>query len=609
MIPETSSGMNWKQTVDLLNILLRLYRLLWQVSPFHLLGNLFFRVLLALHPVVQLYITTALVNRVALVITEGHSIVGALNIILLQAGLFIASSGVRALDGMIMASMKTKTRFHIEEKMAVHSSRLPLVHFDRPDFHDSFHRAMASQNSLFLIDNSFAIIQSLLTFSGYFAVVAGFHWILAVGLLLFVTPSLIVNFRLGRQRFLQMVMQTPVARKAQYVFYLLTGRDAAKEVRLFDLSNYLLGAWRSLFWKNANEQLRLERKGLAMNWGVDAFGTLVGGALLTGLAWLGTKGRLTIGQYVALTEAFSSANNQLMIIANNLAIIHQNILFARELFAFFELPEEEQSAEQRRMPERITRGIEVRDLSFCYPNRAEPSIRDINLHIAPGQKIAIVGDNGAGKSTLAKCMLGLYTPTTGSVCIDGADIRNLERSDLRRKITAVFQDYVRYQMTVRENIGFGSLERMHDDAWLEVAAAKSGADEFIDRMPQRFDALLGPMFEGGRELSHGQWQKIAIGRAYFRDAEIVVLDEPTASMDPLTEAMVFENFLRMAEGKTAIIISHRLGICKAVDRIYVMKNGRIIEQGTHEELLGQNGEYRHMYETQSKWYDRHGLLE
>ncbi len=592
-----------ERTKELISTLMQMYRLLWMVSPVRLLCTILFRLLLALHPVIHLYILSMLINAVTQVITAAHPVSDVWKVVGLQAGLAIAAAGIRTLNGIVMSSQKMKMKFYIENRMASQASQLPLVAFDKPDYYDSFHRATVSQNSLILIDNSTAVIQSLITVSGYFIIVASFHWLLALGLLIFVAPTLIVNMKLGQSRYHQMMLQTTVARKARYIFNLLVGRESAKEVRLFGLAPYLIDRWRSLFWKNANEQIRLERKGVLLNWGVESVNSLVGGTLVIGLAWLGTKGRVTLGQYVALVEAFSSANNQLMLISSNMSFMYQNALFARELFAYFEQPTEEQPRVPMSIGDRIKQGIEVDGLEFRYPGRPEPVLNNISFFVHPGQKIAIVGDNGAGKSTLVKCLLGLYAPSRGTIRYDGTDIIMFDPIELRKKITAVFQDFVRYQLTVRENIGFGSVHQLTEDARLEAAAAKSGANEFLLGLEDGFDSPLGPMFDGGRELSQGQWQKIAISRAYFRDAEIVVLDEPTASMDPMTEAALFEEFLRMAEGKTTFLISHRLGICREVDHIIVIKNGQIVEQGKHDELLRREGEYERMYQVQSKWYE------
>jgi len=603
--PELSRREQWRRTTQLMSVVLRIYALTWQQARWCLLGTAGCRLLLALFPLANIYLVSHLVNAVTEVITAGAELKNVLIILGMQTGLSIASAAIHSLEQMIMAALKLRIQAHTEEKMAEKSSRLPLVYFDRSDYFDSFHRAMGSQHSLILLDNSFMIIQSSITVIGYFAIVVSFHWLLAVGLLIFVIPSLLVNMRIGEQRFMQMMSQTPIARRVNYFYNLLIGREAAKEIRLFGLSSHLIDQWRTSFMLNARQKLKLERKGILMNWGVESFNNLVSSSLIIGLAWLGTKGRLSIGQYVALTEAFNSVNGHLISVANNLSFMYQNVLYAQELFTFLETPEEyaHQPANGVSLAKPMRLGIDIRNLSFQYPNQPLPTLHQVNLHIPLGSKIAIVGDNGAGKSTLAKCILGLYSASEGSVEYDGVNILDLNPAELRKRVTAVFQDFVRYQSTVRDNIGFGAIDRLSDNDWLEAAASKSGADEIIDSLPMQFDTMLGPMFDGGRELSQGQWQKIAISRAYFRDAELVVLDEPTASMDPMTEAAIFENFLQIADGKTTLLISHRLGICKAVDLIIVMKNGRIVEQGTHEQLLRLGGEYEQMYQIQSKWYD------
>jgi ATP-binding cassette, subfamily B, bacterial len=596
-----------KRAGELLALLIRMYRLLWNISPTRVLVTAVCRLLLSLFPVANLYVLSLLVNAVTQVITADQPFHSVWKAVLLQVGLAAAAAGIRSLDRMVMAYLKMNLQYDLENRMAEKSARLPLVYFDRPDFYDSYHRAMASQSSVAMIDTVSVIIQGLITVTGYFAVLASFHWLLSVGLLVFVMPSLIVNLRLGQKRFLQMVFQTPTARKAQYWFGLLVGREAAKEIRLFGLAAYLLERWRSSFWINAKQQLKLENKATVLNGGLELLGSILSGVLVLGLAWLGSIGRLTLGQYVALAEAFAAANSQLMSISSNMALIYQNVLFSREIFTFLDLTEDSHPPGTLSPPKRMKEGIEADNIAFLYPGSPNPVIQNIHLRIDPGQKVAIVGDNGAGKSTLVKCLLGLYSLSDGSITYDGIDIRDLDPSELRKRVTAVFQDYVRYQCTVRENIGFGDVDRLHDDSWLEAAAAQSGSDEVIDGFAHRFEAMLGPTFEGGRELSQGQWQRLAISRAYFRDAKIVILDEPTASMDPITEAAIFENFLRIAEGKTTILISHRLGICKAVDVIFVMKNGQIIERGTHEELLRLGGEYHQMFQLQSKWYETSGV--
>ncbi|MNI47443.1 putative ABC transporter ATP-binding protein [compost metagenome] len=250
----------------------------------------------------------------------------------------------------------------------------------------------------------------------------------------------------------------------------------------------------------------------------------------------------------------------------------------------------------------IAKEIAVRNLSFSYPSRPEPVLKNISFTIKPGQIVAIVGENGAGKSTLVNCLVGLYREFSGDVLFDEVPIKDIPETDLRWIISAVFQDFVRFELSVKENIGFGDLSRLEDPDMLEAAASRSGFLEVIDQLPEGFETLLGPAFEGGQELSVGQWQKLALARSFVKPSQIIVLDEPTASMDPMAEAELFKRFAELASGKITFLISHRLASCRLADQILVLKDGELIEQGTHDSLMKRQGEYCRMYTTQAKGY-------
>jgi ATP-binding cassette subfamily B protein len=253
-------------------------------------------------------------------------------------------------------------------------------------------------------------------------------------------------------------------------------------------------------------------------------------------------------------------------------------------------------------PSPLACGIQVERLSYAYPSRQDYVLQDISFHVKTGQTVAIVGENGAGKTTLVKCLLGLYRSYDGEIRYDGLEVRRISPESMYQHMSAIFQDFGRYQMTAKENIGFGRVERMDNLGDLQAAAVASGVEEVIRRLADGYDTELGPMFEGGQELSYGQWQKMALVRALFRDGDLIVLDEPTASMYPIAEAEVFEQFSQLAAGRTAILISHRLGSCKHADHILVLEAGRLIEQGTHDELIHLHGKYATMFMTQAKWY-------
>lgn len=320
------------------------------------------------------------------------------------------------------------------------------------------------------------------------------------------------------------------------------------------------------------------------------------------LVWLGYKGSLTVGHYVSLTQALVQIEGMISGLGRNIAGIYEESLFVNEVLNYLELETEESGEKKIKFPEPLRGGIEVFDLAFAYTSQSPPVLKGVNFRVRPGEKIAIVGENGAGKSTLVKCLLGLYIPDSGTIRFDGIDIRDIEKDSMRANVSAVFQDFISYQLTARENIAMGQVSKISDDAAIMEAADKAGAGELIRRLPQGIDTELGPLFDNGYELSGGQWQKIALSRAFMKDAQVVILDEPTAAPDPKAEAEVYDNFTRLYEGKTTIMISHRLSSCRHADRIIVLRDGKIIEEGNHDELIRREGEYAQMFTSQAKRY-------
>ncbi|MUG44533.1 ABC transporter ATP-binding protein [Paenibacillus woosongensis] len=578
--------------------------IVWSIDPFLLCTTLLLRISQALIPVLQTWLTLQLVNQITLLLEKGSPyILNPLSTLWLQLLVFMASAGIKACDRYVLSKLRIKTQYHFDQLIAEKSSKIPLIHMESSDYYDHFYRISGnSVRVINLIDNVFSILQNTVMLFSMLILMAAVHWGLALGVLLLIIPSLIVNITMGNLRYRQMLEQTPVERKTGYLLDLLSSRLTAKELRSFNLSKYFIDRWSKLFWKNGYEKLYLEKKTSVSVFVVDAFGILVTGTVMILLIWLGAIGKLTMGAYVAMTQTLTTVQRGLEDIAFRMGAIYEDSLFSNPLFTFLELPEEDHAGRVFSFPNKIFKGIQVRNLSFKYPKQNVKALENVSFHINQGEKIAIVGENGSGKTTLIKCLLGLYPATEGEVLIDDIDIRQINLTELRNHITVLYQDFVQYQFSAEENIGVGRVDKMMDKEMIFRAAEKGGALGFIKDLKLGFDTQLGPYFSGGVELSLGQWQKMAISRAFFRDAPIVILDEPTAALDPLAEAAIFDQFMTLSKGKTAIFISHRLGSCRNADRIIVMKEGKIVESGNHNELIQLQGEYHRMFQAQSKWY-------
>lgn len=564
--------------------------------------------IVAIIPAIQIYVTEGIIDALTQVTTSAgqkeNLVYEAFTWITIQSVMIIGLLAITVLSDRISLRLRMKMAFHIEAQIADKAVRLPLITYDQPDYYDRLQRVSngMSSRAMTVIQELFSLGQDCFTFTAILIVLIGFHWSVAIALLLIVIPSFILNVRIGQAYFWQMISQTTVLRKSRYVFSLLSGRDSAKEIRIYGIASYLREIWSKLYWKNANEQFQLQTKALKYNAIQEG---VVEGALyaVSGLlVWLCAGGSLSIGSYVSITQAIRRSQQNSEVMARNLSHFYQDALHVGEWILFMQMKEEERPEYPMMLNGPLHRGIEACNLTFKYPNSTKPILKEISIQIKPGQRVAIVGQNGAGKSTLVKCLIGLYTPQEGTVTYDGVPLNSLDPNSYRQRITAVFQDYMQYQLPVRENIGFGQLSHMKNDEKLLEAARKSGLEKWILEQSQGVDTPLGVMFEGGHELSQGQWQKIALSRAFFRDAEIVVLDEPTASMDPMAEAELYRLFSSLTENKISFMVSHRLGSCKHADMILVLDEGRIIEQGNHYELMQMDGLYAAMFHTQAELY-------
>lgn len=582
--------------------------ILWKISGAALVILIGITLAQAFIPIAQLALTSKLVEEAAQLF-QGNSengMQGVQKLVWLQLALLLFGALLGSVFKYTQQYFNQRATLYFDELLSTKVNRLPLSYFDNHLNYDRLQRTSFSMQlqGISIIFTILTMIQNMITVVGYMVVLYQFHWLLSLGMLLLVVPMLWSYLYESKATFKLIIHQTPDERMSSFISNLLKSREGAKEIRVFGLASYLIDKWKRVALRNVGRLLALERKTISMTYGVQLFTlTLLSGMLLFALH-TGASGGLEIGQYVALAQALFSSQTLVQGLAQGYSNIHQGMLHANEVISFVNLPEGNGKEGDRDFPTPIKQGIVVNNLSFQYDGAPGPALEGISFTIGAGETIAIVGDNGAGKSTLAKCLLGLYSPDKGTIAIDGIEYAEIRSSSFRSHMSAIFQDFVQFPFPVWENIGVGEIAELNNRSKLQKSSEEANTASFISKLPQGWDTVLGIQFDGGHELSYGQWQRIALNRAFFREFEMIVLDEPTASLDPMTEASIFENLMTLTSGKTAVFITHRLGSCRFADRIIVLKDGRLAEEGSHDELMQRNGEYAAMFRKQAGWYTK-----
>jgi ATP-binding cassette, subfamily B, bacterial len=501
--------------------------------------------------------------------------------------------------------LHSRLTLEINSRIIRKALELDLSHFENAEYYDKLQNARqeADYRGLQIVNGGFYLIQSVITLLTYAVLLFRFSPWLAVILSSATIPAFIAQSRYAELNFRVLSWRAPESRKLNYLEYLLTNSDSVKEVKLFGLGSPLLDRYVRLFWKFLLEDQNIaQRRSLtSFAWGLLSILSYYGA-----YAWIVLRavGRtITLGDMTLYLGIFRSSQSTFEGVFYGLSDLYENGLFMSNLFTFLALePQMEVAGSPVPVPKPIRHGIEFRNVSFAYPGTDHFILRDVNLKINPGEKIALVGPNGAGKTTLIKLLTRLYDPTVGEILLDGVDLRTYSIRDLREQIGVIFQDFVRYHLSAGENIGFGQIEALDDQERIQSSAKKSGAHGLIEDLPEKYDTTLGRWFSNGHELSGGEWQKIALARAFMRDCEVIVLDEPTAALDAENELRIFQQFRELTEGKIAVLISHRFSTVRMADRIFVVEQGQISEQGTHDSLLALGGTYARLFTLQAESY-------
>ncbi len=585
--------------------LLRFLRWMIQTDPRHSIVLLVFQFATGLLPAASIWVMRALFDR-SLAVYEGNLPVEDMLVwIALWAVLVLAQVMFRVeFFSLLVERLKQEMEDRLLTQLQHKASVLRLETFERADFHDVLRRAQEAATPSFLfilIGEIHMIITGTLTVVAVALVVGLWNPLLLIAIALVSVPPPLARVLQEKNTFYLKREQTQHERLRAYLERILTERAAAKEVRVFNLGAALLGWWEHLYWQVADQLFQQKRSQASVNVLLSAFSLAGLAAGIGWSAWAVAHGGLSPGQFAAMMVALQQVSTHVDSVFVRFGYLANRLLYIADLFTYLDLgPEESKEGELIDHVGEVP--IAAADLSFRYPQAERLAIDGISFTIQPGERVALVGANGSGKTTLVKVLLGLFHPTQGKVLYGDVDLNRVDRNGLWDQSAAVFQDYTRFAFSLGENIGLGRTERMGDQAAVERAAHQGGAAPIAEQLPGHYHTLLTKEFAGGTELSGGEWQRVAISRGFMRNASLIVLDEPTASLDPQAEADVFRRFLAMSGERTTIVVSHRLGSARLCDRILVLKEGRLLENGTHGELLSQGGEYARLWALQAQWY-------
>ncbi len=579
----------------------------WKSGSNWTLANIGLLIMQGLLPLATLYLMKLLVDHVADALTQPNP-----QLLLNDVAFIMMGMGGVALLSSILSILSTwVSRGHsqlvvdyMQNILHVKSLEVDLEYYENSQYYDRLHRAQqeAGHRPISILNSLIQVGQNAISLVAMGGLLWMFHWAVVPVLLVVALPEFFVRLRYANKMYDWQRSRTEEERKTWYLNWMLTRDTHAKEIRLFQVGSYFKGMYQGIRTLLRNERLGLEKKRAFASLGAQVLATLGIFGVYFFLAHRTLQGFLTLGDLVMYFQAIQRGAGFLQQFSVSLSGLYEHNLFLNNLNEFLKVESRiQEPIHPIAVPVPSTKGLEFDGVTFAYPGDRQKRLCHFSFKIKPGEHIAFVGANGAGKTTLVKVLCRLYDPDEGEIRLDDRNIQDFSVEQWRGEISVIFQDFARYYLTARENIaltehGISDLEKVR------TAATQAGANEFIDRLPLGYDTILGKWFDGGQELSVGEWQKVALSRAFFRDSQILILDEPTSAMDAKAEAQLFERFHQLTKGRMAILISHRLSTVKMVDRIYVVDHGEIVESGNHDELMNQAGSYAELYEIQAKHY-------
>ncbi|MBI5217555.1 MAG: ABC transporter ATP-binding protein [Bacteroidia bacterium] len=571
--------------------------------------NIFLSLITGVMPLLIIYMTKQIIDSVSIAVNSADktaALWSVITVIIITGIIFLINELCSNLWYLAREHQSQIASDYIFDVLHKKSTELDMEYYESPEHHDILHRARAEApfRPARIVNNIIQILQNSISLILTAGLLFYFHWSIALVLLIATVPGLWIRMRYAGLLFVWSQKVTPTERKVRYFNWILTSEKFVKELRIFNLGRIFIDKFRDIRMKLRNERLRiiLKRTGLELITQISASLAIFG--CYAYIAYRTIHGLITIGDMVMFFLAFQKGFSFLRDILSSLAGLYEDNLFLSNLYVFLNLKPKIVNPENPvPFPSPIKKGIELHNVCFCYPNSTEV-LKDITLEINAGETVALVGDNGAGKTTLIKLICRLYEPQKGEIMIDGININDFNVTDLRKNISVLFQDFSQYNISAGDNICFGDPPACGEATKekLDEAAKNAGIDSLISTLPEKYNTTLGALFENSKEMSIGEWQKIALARAFYKNAPVLILDEPTSSMDAKTEYDFFINFKNLVKEKTALLVSHRFSTIKMADRIYVLDHENIIESGAHDELMKMKGKYAQLYNLQASKY-------